>query len=502
MRRPTEFRAAAAAAALSLAMIAAPAWCAFGRESATHEVTVFRLPNNLTVVLAKRPGMTLAAVNLTVRAGKLDDPPEMSGMAHLLEHVMLTGTARWGSRNPRAEQRALAALDKAYTALNRGERDPASAPALLERLRRSFRQAQVKASRWAEPGEVYTQVLEGRGAVGVNAVTSAETTQYFARLPAGEVGFWLELEADRLRNPLFRHFYQERQIVDQEQFNLTGGQTTLVDLFLESLSQGQLNAPVLNSPRGLANIDRAAARQFYRNFYRPENITIAIVGDVNPEEIRRVCERHWGGWTASPVAAVGAVTDKESREERPAHVVTFGGSAPAIFAGFRLPALWHTDAPAVEVIAELLNSEHLSPLRDRLVDKGRLALAAGAVSPFPGEKFQPNFIVYIYGSPRATTEQLARAATALLEQLPQTSDEDIRGAIYLAELRLTRKLEDPAAFASALAHHQAVYGDWRVLFKRLEAIKGLTPASVRQAMVRRLNLRDARFTQWGASATK
>src|SRR5215467_2053229 len=79
----------------------------------TSGIQGFTLPNGMHLVIAVRPEMQLVAVNLTVNLGSIDDPLGQSGMAHMLEHVTLSGSTTIGSLNPEVEAEALSELDKA-----------------------------------------------------------------------------------------------------------------------------------------------------------------------------------------------------------------------------------------------------------------------------------------------------------------------------------------------------------------------------------------------------
>jgi predicted Zn-dependent peptidase len=453
-------------------------------------IVSYRLDNGLTLVVAPRPDLPLAAVNLTVGFGAADDPPGRSGLAHLLEHVSLTGTAREGSLDSQAELAALARVDAAEQAVEGKRRESGLDLAALGDLRRNAEAAAALARRLAEPGDVYGQQMEGRGAIGLNAVTGSDTTQFFCRLPSDQVGAWMSVEADRLRHPLFRHFYAERDIVLREIASLTGGRQTAQELFLTQVFPGQPAAqPVFGRPQELGAIDRPAALELFRAAYRPERVVLVVVGDVRPDAMLALARRHFGDWAppAAPTAPVAPVAAGATAAPLPLAAVFNASDAPVVLFGFARPESPARDAAALEAVAELINTAPLSPLQARLVAGERLAWEVGAEAAVPGERFAPVFLLHAYGWPGTDARRLESSVRELLAALPATSEEDLTGAILGARVRLARALADPLAFASQLAFHQAVHGDWRGLFSRREALAALVPRDLREASRRFLS---------------
>ena len=300
--------ATGSAAALVAALLAPPearAGTQAGQtadDGLTRGIHHYRLDNGLDLVVAVRPGQRLAAVNLTVNLGSSDDPPELSGIAHVLEHMTLSGSVRIGSLDVEAEGPALEAVDRAFRELIEARDADAAAPPAIAELERRFDRAHAAARATAEEGEIMGGRLEARGAIGLNATTSADVTQYFAWLPSSALELWISLEAERLRWPIFRRFYSEREVILQEVAALGGGRATLRELVLETARpNGPRVQPFAGDPKEIAGIDRRQALEHFARYYRPENITLSIVGDVDPQAVFDLCRRYFSPWR--PAAA-------------------------------------------------------------------------------------------------------------------------------------------------------------------------------------------------------
>lgn len=447
------------------------------------DVHHFRLPNGLQILVAVRPELRLAAVNTTVDLGAIDDPPGQWGIAHLLEHVTLQGSATIGSLNPRAEAAALEELDRAYAALDRERRNATADPGTLVGLERWFEQAQQAATKYAEAGEILGGRLESRGAIGLNAATTTDSTHFFTWIPPEGVERWVALEADRLRHPVFRRFYSERSIVLREVTALTGGKATLAERFLQEVFPGGAAAhPLAGNLDQIAAIDRPAALDYFKRFYRPENIVIAVVGNVDPAQIRSLCERYFADWQPEGLHEL-----PRSRRYQPlapveirAHSFIMPQSVAVFFAFPRAASAPSQDA-ALEALAAMINAPDISPLHRRLVQELGVARTVRALPAYPSQKQTSVFLLQVYGGADLAKPALEREVRAAIKRLSASGDEDLRAGALAAEMRLASQLDDVPTLASLLAFHQAAHGNWRLPFQKVEMLRHLDPEDLRRA---------------------
>ena len=150
----------------------------------------------------------------------------------------------------------------------------------------------------------YLRIIETNGGAGVNAGTSLDSTEYYYSLPSNRIELWFLMESQRFLQPVFREFYKERDVVLEEH-----------RMRVESDPQGKLTQDLLatafaahpyrNPPGGwpsdIVNLRRADAKAFFDKYYVPANITMAIVGDVNPADAKRMAERYFNPLPARPL---------------------------------------------------------------------------------------------------------------------------------------------------------------------------------------------------------
>jgi len=441
-------------------------------------VHYFRLSNGLQLVVALRAELPLVAVNTTVDLGAVDDPPGQWGIAHLLEHVTLQGSTGIGSLDPQTEAAQLDELDRAYSALDRERRNPSASPGMLAGLERWFENAQQVATKQSESGEILGSRLEARGAIGLNATTSTDATQFFTWIPPESVELWLALEADRLSHPILRRFFSERSVVLREVEMLTGGRTTLAEQFLHDVFPGGAVAhPLAGDLDQIAAIDRKSAFDYFNRFYRPENIVIGIVGNVDPQRMQSLCERYFAAWQPT-----GPHEIPRSRLHPPppladVRIHAFPTShGAAIYYAFPRDSL---HSAALEALAAMINSHDVSPLYQRLVQERALASTVGAVASYPSQKQPPIFLLRVHGRPGVSAALLEREVASLINKIGEAKDEDLQAGILGAEMHLASQLDDPPTLASLLAFHQAVNADWSLPFRQLERLRQLEAQDLR-----------------------
>jgi predicted Zn-dependent peptidase len=331
--------------------------------------------------------------------------------------------------------------------------------------------------------EAYAEVLERNGAIGLNAATTWDVTQYFAQFPRLVLPLWLRLEADRLRYPLFHNFQSERTAAEREARqapNLDGWRPFFREVFG---GWDALHTP-FGVPEEMERIDRPAAADFMRRMYRAERIVVTLVGDLLLEDARQLCEQVFADWQVGP----GVNEPFSEGKSVPALVTRTGAQSSQVLIGVPRRSISAADSAALEALAELINSESLSPLSKRSPSRSS-AWSAAAWPALPGLRGPSMFALMLDGPPGVPADQLHDVALDSLRALSTTPDEDLRGAILLTRVKLAERLDNPASLAATLGQYQVVYDDWLRAFDELDAASALTPQALR-AVCARLLLRS------------
>lgn len=280
-------RPARVAALLALALAVPFTLGAQSLEEFEKRVTLHRLDNGWTFIILERPEAPVFSFATLVDVGAAQEVPGITGLAHMFEHMAFKGTPNIGTKDWEAEQKALETLEAAYQNLQAERLRPAPDAARLEEFETKFRDAQAAAAEYVVANE-FGDLINRAGGVGLNAFTNSDFTGYFYSLPANKLELFAYLESERFLHPVFREYYEERDVVQEERRLRTESQPVgrLIEQFLSSAFIAHpYHQPVVGYMSDLQSISITDAREFYEKHYAPANMVTAIVGDVEAREV-------------------------------------------------------------------------------------------------------------------------------------------------------------------------------------------------------------------------
>jgi predicted Zn-dependent peptidase len=461
---------------------------ALAQDLATFEKTVteHRLANGMTFLIVERHEVPVVSFQIYADVGSVDEEVGVTGMAHMFEHMAFKGTPTIGTRDYPREKEALAHVDEIYARLrsarlelrDKGQGDTAA----IADLEKAFHQAQADAGEYSKSDEL-TRVIEQAGGVGLNASTSSDATRYFVSFPSNKAELWFSLESDRFLDPVFREFYKERDNVLEERRMRVESQP------VGKLLEGFLGIAYRAHPYGrqaigwrsdLENLTRAQGEEFFRKHYVPASLTAVIVGDVDPRQTVDWAELYFGRIPARPKADPLVTVEPKQEGERRATV--YAQSQPVLLLGFHKPSAVDRDDAVFDAVQDVLAGGRTSRLYRSLVQDQRIAAAAGGFPGFPGNKYPNLFLFFAFTAPGHTNEENEKSMLAEIEKLKEelVSDEELSRVKARAEADLVDGLDSNAGLASQLAVYQVLTGDWRNLFKRIEAIDRVTKEDIQR----------------------
>ncbi|MDI3253844.1 MAG: pitrilysin family protein [Bacillota bacterium] len=464
-------------------------WCAtlavFAQDLASFEkrVTMKVLPNGLTIVLCQRPEAPVFSYFTIVDAGSANDPGGESGLAHMFEHLAFKGTKDIGTTDYAAEKVALDKVEKAYAAydtesLKRVGRDPEK----LKQLHAAFEQAVAEAQKYVIPNQ-FTEIAEENGAVGLNAETSLDATQYFWSMPSNRLQLWAYLESDRIANPVPREFYKERDVVMEERRMRVDSSPIgrMVEQFLATAYMAHpYRRPGVGWASELSHITATEADAFHKEYYVPSNIVIAVVGDVDPAQAMPVLEKYFGAIPAGPKPPEMTTVEPPQTAEK--SVVIQEPTQPLYLEGYHRPDYRDPDDAVYDAIQDIFSNGRTSRLYRSLVRDQKIAVEAEGFSGFPGDKYPGLFAFFAVPAPGHTPQEMRTAIHKEIDRLKTTdvSDEELAMFKTRARADILRGLADNQGLAEQLATYQLRYGDWRELFNQLKRIDAVSKADIRR----------------------
>jgi predicted Zn-dependent peptidase len=445
-----------------------------------QNVTEFTLENGAKFLVLERHQAPVVSFLTYADVGGSDEVAGKTGISHFLEHLAFKGTQRIGTTDYAQEKILFQEEDGLWAQLQQAKKSGnAEAIALLQA---QLDQVEAQAALLVEQNE-FSQIVDQAGGVGLNANTSAEATRYFFSFPSNQLELWMSLESERFLEPVFREFYKEKAVILEERRLRTDNSPIgklIEEFLLTAFQKHPYRNPVIGFEEDIRNLSRQDLYDFFQTHYYAGNLTFAIVGDVNPAEVKRLAQIYFGRFPKR--AKQTAQLPSEPTQTAPREVKVEFPSQPIYLEGYHRPALRDLDNVVYEAIASLLSEGRTSRLYKSLVVEKRLALTAEGFNGFPGDKY-PNLIMfYALTAPGKTIEEVQTALQAEIERLKQepVAQLDLDRIKTQARAGLLRSLRSNMGMAQALLEYEAKTGSWRNLFQQVDAIAAITPADIQR----------------------
>jgi len=436
-------------------------------------LTEFILDNGTKFLVLERHEAPVVSFHSYADVGAVDEVKGITGLAHLFEHMAFKGTKTIGSKDYGAEAKAMAKADEVFQAIKAEQRKGEGADAAqLEELHRQFEEAQKEAQKYLVHDE-FEEALTREGSAGLNAYTSWDATRYVVSLPSNKVELWMLMESDRFLNPVLREFYKEKDVVMEERRLRTESQPQgrLFEEFLAIAYKAHpYGEPVIGHMSDLKTLTRTEAQAFFKKYYSPSNLTVAIVGDVNPQEVKNPAEVYFGRISGSPKPEPVETVEPPQLGER--RVVVEDAAQPFVLIGYHKPGFNHPDNAVFDTISDIIGTGRTSRLYKSLVKEKKIAIASSGFQGLPGNKYPGLFLFYAVPAKGHTNQECEEAVYAEIEKLKTelVSPEDLEKAKTRARANLIRQLASNQGLAAELAFYETISGDWRNLFKQLDKI--------------------------------
>jgi predicted Zn-dependent peptidase len=441
------------------------------------------LANGLTLIVCERPTAPVFSYFTMVDAGSADDAQGASGLAHMFEHMAFKGTTEIGTTDYPAEKIALAKVEVAYAAYDAELRKLYGQDrAKLESLKKAFLAAQAEAQKYVIPNQ-FSEIAEQNGAVGLNASTSEDSTQFFWSMPSNRLELWAYMESSRIAHPVEREFYKERDVVQEERRMRIDSSPTgrLFEQFVATAYAAHpYRRPGVGWESDISQVSATEADAFHKKYYVPSNIVIAVVGDVKATDAMPILERYFGPIPAGPKPEDVATVEPPQFAEK--SVVIKEATQPFYVEGYHRPDYRDPDDSVYDAISDVFSNGRTARLYRSLVRDQAIAADAEGFSGYPGDKYPGLFALIAVPLPGHTPAEMRAAIHKQLDLLKTAdiTDEELTRFKTRARADLLRGLADNEGLAHSLAEYQTRFGDWRQLFRDLDKIDAVTKADVRR----------------------
>ncbi len=392
-----------------------------------------KLANGLRVIVKEDHRAPTVVHMVWYRAGSMDEKDGTSGVAHALEHLMFKGTKNLKS------------------------------------------------------GEFNQRVAEAGGRD--NAFTSRDYTAYFQIVPKAALPEMMKLEADRMANLTLdaKEFASEIKVVMEERRLRTDDNPT--SLVHEALNSAMFQAhpyrrPIIGWMDDLEHMTWQDARDWYRQWYAPNNAYVVVVGDVDHREVFRLAQKYYG---AHKVQALPERKPQNEPEQAGIRRVSVKAPAklPYLAMAWKAPKLRDVnkdrDPYALDVLAAVLDGHDASRLARNLVRGSRVAQSAGAgydgtlrgAASFTldGQPAEGKTIADLEAALRAEIKRIQDEGVSA-EELARVKTQSIAAQIYKRDSLMAQAMEIGGIEAAGVS--------WRDIDLLLEKLKSVTAEEVQE----------------------
>lgn len=472
------------AGALVLCALTAPAGVGAQARPPGLDLPVIEdtLPNGMRFLVLRRPGAPTASFALRFDVGSVNEVLGETGIAHFLEHLLFKGTTTIGTTDLARERSFFPRMDSIEASLARA-RSLGMDSSVVGWLRGQRRALEDSARTYEEPNE-FTNLLTQNGARDVNATTGYESTTYYMRLPSNRAELWFVMEADRMANPVFRDFYEERDVVAEERrtrLETTPDGRLVEEFYATAFQVHPYGVPVMGYMSDIRRYTRRQVREYHARFYDPSNAIAVIVGDVDPDQILAWARRYFGPIPAGEKPEPVTAEEPEQRGERRVEVVS--DVQPEIVIGWHVPSGYSQDMPALVLLSQLLTGGKTSRLYRRLVVDEQLV---ASVSASVGPAFRYPQLLTITAHPLSGVSS-ARVESAIYDELDRIrrippTPEEFRRVRNQLEVGDVQRLTSNFGLAFQLAESESYFGDWRETFRSGERLASVEPEDVQRVV--------------------
>jgi zinc protease len=415
------------AAALTLAAQSRPA------DIPKLDIEKYTLANGLTVILSEDHRLPLVGVDVWYHVGPAYEAPGRTGFAHLFEHMMFQGSKH-------------------------------------------------------VPGDSHFRLLEGAGGTGLNGTTGFDRTNYFETVPAHQLELALWLESDRM-GFLLDEVDQEKLSNQQDVVRNERRQSTEnrpYGIVEEAMYQAvypkghPYHGVVIGSHADIQAAKLEDVRNFFKQYYAPNNASIAIAGDFDKAAAKKLVEKYFGSLKRGPaIPPLNVQTPPITSERR--LVVQDNVQLPRVYMGWLTPQFYKDGDAEGDITGSILGGGQSSRLYKKLVYEKQLAQSVQAYQY--STMLQSIFVVEATARPGHTAQEIEAAIDEELNKLrtEAPSAAEVDRARNVSETQTMKGLQNLGGFggvADTLNHYNHYLGTPDYLTQDIMRHRNVTPAAV------------------------
>ncbi len=453
-----------------------PEWAAKVRE--------VRLNNGMTFLLYPRGEAPIFSAYIRFKAGGIDEEIGKTGLAHFLEHMAFKGTETIGTKDFSKEKPILDEINRIGAELTAEYRKGSVGDAKkITALRARLKTLHEEETKYLEKEELAKTMLENGGG-DYNATTSKDMTSYFVSLPADKLRFWADLESQRIFRPIFREFYQEKDVVLEERRMRVDNDPDgrLYEAFIaKAFEKSPYRWPTIGSHQDVLGLTTEDLKAFYRRFYHPSSAVGALVGNFDVAEAQKVLEETFGVVDFEGPPPQKNLYPAEPAQTREKRVTIKAPAQPRLLIGYHKPTLPEDDDYAFDILDQIFGEGRTSRLYKALVLEKKLASHVESSTGVPASRLSNLFLIEVSPLEGRSADEVLKAVDQEIEAVKAqgVTVEEVQKAKNRLTVDFLWQLKANEGLASQLSYFQVLAGDWKYLATYLEAVNRFGPEDIK-----------------------
>ncbi|AUH71656.1 insulinase family protein [Legionella sainthelensi] len=397
------------------------------------QVQEFILNNGLKILVKEDHRAPIAVSMIWYKVGSADEPGGITGVSHAIEHMMFKGTEKY-------------------------------------------------------PLGIFSKTIASIGGQA-NAFTNNDYTAFFEKVDASKLATSFELEADRMNHLTLdtNEFAKEIKVIQEERRMRTDDnpQALAFERFLATAHfSAPYHHPVIGWMSDLKQMNVEDVREWYKKYYAPNNATLVVVGDVNPEQVRVLAENYFGALPRKAIPERKVQKEPPMLGKKSVHVQA-SAKLPLLMLGYSVPSTSTAhkayEPYALEIIAGILDAGESSRFAKNLIRGNHIA--AGADTYYnPYTRYQTQFIIYGTPSQNSKVSDLQKAFLNELDDLKKkpVNQEELQRIKNQIIAQKTFEKDSIFGQASEIGLLETIGLGWQKAGEYTNAIEAVTPEQIQQ----------------------
>jgi predicted Zn-dependent peptidase len=390
------------------------------------EFTEYNLDNGLHVILYKDNSNPLVSIDIWYHVGSKNEDTNRTGFAHLFEHMMFQGSQNVGK------------------------------------------------------AEHFSYIQKAGGTL--NGTTNQDRTNYFETVPSNQLELVLWLESDRMGtlNVTQENFDNQREVVKEEKRqrydNVPYG-SRFYNLFNLSYSEHPYKWIPIGSMDDLNNADLNYAKNFYKNFYAPNNAVLVIAGDIDYENTKKLVQEYFGD--LKPAAPkLNGYPEIKFGNGGISDTIYDNINLPAIYIGYKVPGLLSKDNFALNILSDILSEGRSSRLYKNIVYENQLAKS---INSFVWDlELAGLFVISSTGMKNSNLKSIEEQINKQIELISSDgiTEDELQKAKNKIENRSINRLQTMMGIADQLAYYWTYFRNTNRINTELNSYLEVTPEDI------------------------